>query len=49
MSGLTKQQAAAQEIARLCQHILELAPDAGVYVGIKITEAPAQIERKDAK
>lgn len=33
---------AAKEIAGLCQRILELAPDAGVYVGIKITEgAPA--------
>lgn len=31
---------AAKEIMELCQRILELAPAAGLYVGIKITAAP---------
>ena len=39
MNDRETQAAAAQEVTRLCQRILELAPEAGIYVGIKITDA----------
>lgn len=39
MGDNPKSAEAAREIALLCQRIFELAPQAGLYVGIKIEDA----------